>query len=104
MEKYDEYEALKKLKGLLDAGILSQEEFEKEKASILNETTVSPQQSLAGLDEEQKNHLAVEKEDRNEAKPQKVVAPEKKKSWLKENWWIIVGALSIALAKIISRL
>ncbi len=47
MEKYDEYEALKRLKELLDAGILSQKEFNNEKAKILG----------SSLTEEQKAHL-----------------------------------------------
>ena len=100
----EQIQSLVQLKELNEQGILSQEEFEKEKASILNETKVTQQQSFAGFDDEHKNHSVVEKEDKNEAKPQKVFAPEKKKSWLKENWWIIVGTLAIALGKIISRL
>ena len=100
----EQIQSLVQLKELKEQGILSQEEFDKEKASILNETKASPQQSLSGFDEKQKNHSAVEKEDKNEAKPQEVLVPEKKESWFKKNWWTIVAALSIALAKIISRL
>ena len=46
-----------RLKELLDAGILTQEEFEKEKASILDGTKVSQQQS-AGCNEGQHSHPA----------------------------------------------
>ena len=101
----EQIQSLVQLKELKEQGILSQEEFEKEKASILNETKASLQQSLAGIDIENSNRSAVENEDKNEAKPQKVLAPERKKSWFKEDyWWIIVGTLAIALGKIISRL
>lgn len=98
----EQIQSLVQLKELKEQGILSQEEFDKEKTSILNETKASPQQSLAGLNEGH-NHSASEKEDKNEAKPQRVLGPKKKESWFKKNWWIIVAALSIALAKIISR-
>ena len=46
MEKYDEYEALKKLKNLLDAGILSQEEFNDEKAKVLGTALTEEQKVL----------------------------------------------------------
>lgn len=48
----EQVQSLLKLKELKEQGILSQEEFEKEKASILDETKAS-QQPLASINEEQ---------------------------------------------------
>lgn len=105
-------QALIQLKDLKEQGILSQEEFEKEKAEILQASSAPQQQPETSVKEEPVFRPVTTNPEKVEAEPPKPVTPKvspnvtpkKKKSWIEENWWIIAGTLVLALAKIVSRL
>ena len=101
----EQIKALVQLKELKEQGILSQEEFEKEKASILN-TDIRTQHSPVDSPDDRPAKLVNDNLDEKKIESAKtsVTKKEEKTSWIKENWWMILVPILIAIAKVISRM
>ncbi len=98
----EQIKALVQLKELKEQGILSQEEFDKEKDRILNGTVDIQGQSQNPHAEQ----AADDNRNENTAYDSKPVATTKKQeqSWFAKNWKILGLALLYPLAKILIKL
>lgn len=101
----EQIKALVQLKELKEQGILSQEEFEKEKASILNTDIRTQQSPLTPPNDGPAKPVNDNPDEKKiESARTNVKKKEEKTSWIKENWWMILVPILIALAKVISRM
>ena len=104
----EQIQALTQLKELKEQGILSQEEFEKEKAEILNGAITPHQEKQVPQDEPNSIPNTSISENKtigdngNNTNP----SVKKKKSWFARNWgWEFIAlGVAMALVKIIMKL
>ena len=96
----EQIQALFQLKELKEKGILSQEEFEKEKASVLNTTMITQQPPVMPFAQKPSMPNSVNME-ANKVELPRPSAPVKEKSWFGRNWGIILGIILLIAVNIL---
>lgn len=97
----EQIQSLVQLKELKEQGILSQEEFDKEKAYILNDKHVVQ----STIQEAERVPIEPSIDNDNLDDRSTTIIPEiketKKENWWKEHWWIFAVALTSLIAKLL---
>lgn len=97
----EQIKALVQLKELKEQGILSQEEFEKEKANILNDKYVVQSTIQEAGSVQSEPSIDNDNLDNRSTTAIPVVKETKKTNWWKEHWWIFAFALASLIAKLL---
>ena len=102
----EQIQDLTQLKELKEQGILTQEEFEKEKTSILNGATSLHQVIQDPQDKPNSipnNAIQKDKTTRSKGEDIKPIV-KKEKSWFARNWTYIAFGVAMALVKLLTKL